>query len=100
MRRQRLLAHRARIEPRVLASASAWFKTSRRSALSRVRSARTPSICALSASLFSLATRSSMLATTWPAATRMPSSTGMSTTQPSARLEMVTMSAVTRASYS
>jgi hypothetical protein len=30
----------------------------------------------------------------------MPSRTGMSTTQPSARLEMVTMSAVTRASYS
>ena len=41
-----------------------------------------------------------MRATTWPAATRMPSRAGMSTTQPSARLETVTMSAVTRASYS
>ena len=44
--------------------------------------------------------RSSIRATTCPASTRVPSSAGISTNQPSARLEMVTMSAVARASYS
>ena len=81
-------------------SASAWFRLRRRSARSLVRSALMPSICARKASARSFATRSSMRATTWPAATRVPSSAGISITQPSARLETVTMSAVARASYS
>jgi hypothetical protein len=41
-----------------------------------------------------------MFTTTPPCPTCAPSSAGMSTIQPSARLEMVTMSAVARASYS
>ena len=41
-----------------------------------------------------------MRTSTWPVSICMPSRTGMSTTQPSARLEIVTMSALTRASYS
>ena len=88
------------VEVRVRVSASAWFRLSRRSARSRVRSALTPSICARKASTRSFDTRSSMRTTTWPAATRVPSSAGISITQPSARLETVTISAVTRASYS
>jgi hypothetical protein len=57
-------------------------------------------ICVASASLRSLAIRSSIRTTTSLAPTRAPSSAGISTIQPSARLDTVTMSAVTRASYS
>ena len=98
-RGQRLFANRDGGGARAV-SASVWFSLSRRSASSLVRSALTPSICARRASERSLATRSSMRVTTWPAATRVPSSAGISITQPSARLETVTMSAVARASYS
>ena len=56
------------VDVRVRISASAWFWLRRRSARSLARSALTPSICARKASARSFATRSSMRATTWPAA--------------------------------
>ena len=55
------------------ASASAWFRLRRRSARSRVRSALHALDLRPKRIARSLATRSSMRATTWPAATRIPS---------------------------